>query len=497
METREIQLWDGARHAASLCLCLCLSCLLPTDATAGPPPVITAQPLDQSVLPGGTAVFTVTVTSGTMLSYQWYQEGGSVPEQLRVLAGETTDVLTLTNVGPADLGTYFVEVKNAGGAVTSRHASLALLTPDIVPIGMAETYTTDEDVPLQVPAPGVLANDTGGVNGALHAIVLTDVTQGRLVFNPDGQFAYLPNANFFGSDQFTYVPYNGTVAGNPVVVTINVLPVDDPPIANNDTVNLEEDGSENVRVLDNDLDPEGASLTVIAAYTTNGTAIVNNSGSGGRVRFTPAPNFSGVVVFSYVVTDGTLSATGLATVTVAPVNDAPVATDDTYATVENRELVIPAAGVGADGLNGAGVLANDTDIEGDALSAVLVSTVSHGALTLSSDGSFRYMPEANFSGVDSFTYHATDGPAAGNVATVNLLVVPAKTPTAITSQRMTPAGFELQIAGKASVTCVIWASPNLRDWSPISTNVLTGGAWVFTDPETFKHDARFYRVESR
>lgn len=62
---------------------------------------------------------------------------------------------------------------------------------------------------------------------------------------------------------------------------------------------------------------------------------------------------------------------------------------------------------------------------------------------------------------------------------------------------MTPAGFELQIAGKASVTCVIWASPNLRDWSPISTNVLTGGAWVFTDPETFKHDARFYRVESR
>lgn len=129
-----------------------------------------------------------------------------------------------------------------------------------------------------------------------------------------------------------------------------------------------------------------------------------------------------MVVFSYVVTDGTLSATGLATVTVAPVNDAPVANDDTYATVENRELVIPAAGVGADGLNGAGVLANDTDIEGDALSAVLVSTVSHGALTLNSDGSFRYTPEANFSGVDSFTYHATDGPAAGNVATVNLLV---------------------------------------------------------------------------
>lgn len=162
METREIQLWDGARHAASLCLCLCLSCLLPTDATAGPPPVITAQPLDQSVLPGGTAVFTVTVTSGTMLSYQWYQEGGSVPEQLRVLAGQTTDVLTLTNVGPADLGILCGSEKRRR-RVTSRHASLALLTPDIVPIGMAETYTTDEDVPLQVPAPGVLANDTGGL----------------------------------------------------------------------------------------------------------------------------------------------------------------------------------------------------------------------------------------------------------------------------------------------------------------------------------------------
>src|SRR5204862_307510 len=69
-----------------------------------------------------------------------------------------------------------------------------------------------------------------------------------------------------------------------------------------------------------------------------------------------------------------------------------------------------------------GVLANDTDVENSPLTAVLVSGPSQGALTLSSDGSFTYTPNADYNGADSFTYMANDGQANSNVATVSLTV---------------------------------------------------------------------------
>jgi len=71
-----------------------------------------------------------------------------------------------------------------------------------------------------------------------------------------------------------------------------------------------------------------------------------------------------------------------------------------------------------------GVLTNDSDPENDPLTAVLVSNVSNGNLTLNSDGSFSYTPNANFNGSDSFTYTANDGTASSNVATVTITVNP-------------------------------------------------------------------------
>ena len=71
-----------------------------------------------------------------------------------------------------------------------------------------------------------------------------------------------------------------------------------------------------------------------------------------------------------------------------------------------------------------GVLSNDTDVDGDPLTAVLVSTTSNGALTLNADGSFTYTPNANFNGTDTFTYRANDGTGNSNLATVTLTVNP-------------------------------------------------------------------------
>jgi VCBS repeat-containing protein len=94
------------------------------------------------------------------------------------------------------------------------------------------------------------------------------------------------------------------------------------------------------------------------------------------------------------------------------VNDTPVAANDSYLAVEDMPLTVTAAGV----------LDNDSDVDGTALSAVLVSGPAHGTLTLDASGSFTYTPDANYHGADSFTYEAHDGSAESNVATVSLTI---------------------------------------------------------------------------
>src|SRR2546426_7965876 len=121
----------------------------------------------------------------------------------------------------------------------------------------------------------------------------------------------------------------------------------------------------------------------------------------------PAPNFNGTDSFTYKASDGQAqSGVATVTITVTPVNDAPVATkDDSYTTPEDIELTVSPPGV----------LANDSDVDGDILSAVLVRGPSHGTLTLNGDGSLVYMPALNFNGTDSFTYKASDGQAQSGV----------------------------------------------------------------------------------
>jgi hypothetical protein len=107
------------------------------------------------------------------------------------------------------------------------------------------------------------------------------------------------------------------------------------------------------------------------------------------------------------------------------VNDPPVAINDYYTTVENTALYVPAPGV----------LGNDTDPEGDSLTAVMVSTVSNGTLTLNANGSFIYTPNPQFNGTDSFTYKANDGNAdsAGTATVIIEVTAPVNQPPVATA----------------------------------------------------------------
>ncbi|PYK96119.1 MAG: hypothetical protein DME19_20780 [Verrucomicrobia bacterium] len=122
------------------------------------------------------------------------------------------------------------------------------------------------------------------------------------------------------------------------MVSITVTPVNDPPIAVNDTTNTLEDTSVSINVLANDSDPEGSPLTIVAATTTNGTVSI----IGTNLLFSPATNFNGFLYLFYTISDGTNTASANVLVTVTPVNDPPVAANDSYSTAPETLLTVPA-----------------------------------------------------------------------------------------------------------------------------------------------------------
>lgn len=266
----------------------------------------------------------------------------------------------------------------------------------------------DEDTALEVAAPGVLGNDSDADGDPLTAILGSDPTNGTLALNANGSFSYTPGANYHGVDSFTYKANDGSADSEVATVTITVNAVNDAPVADAQTGSTDEDVPVGLTLSGSDVD--GDSLTfAVALPPSHGTW----SGVPPALTYTPDPNFSGSDSFTFVVNDGVVdSAPATVTIEVFPVNDVPAAADDTYAVDEDAVLNVPATGV----------LGNDSDVDGDSLTAVPVSGPSNGTLALAANGSFNYAPNANFHGADAFTYRASDGTADSDIATVTVTV---------------------------------------------------------------------------
>ncbi len=186
------------------------------------------------------------------------------------------------------------------------------------------------------------------------------------------------------------------------------------PVATNDSYIINENTLLNIAapgLLANDTAAAGKILSAgLVTNVKNGTLILETNGS---FIYVPDLDFHGIDTFRYIVNDGSLSSNiADVTITVKQINHAPVAKNDAYSVNENSTLII----------SGHGVLANDTDADGNTLSAVLVSTVSNGVLGLNPNGSFTYTPNVNFHGTDSFTYKANDGISDSNMASVVITV---------------------------------------------------------------------------
>jgi hypothetical protein len=316
-------------------------------------------------------------------------------------AGGVATYQPALNYSGPDTFDYTLSDGNGGTAVAS--VSLTVLAVNDAPVAKADAGSTNEDQAVTVD---VLANDSDLEGDTLTVSTFTNPTKGALSWS-GGKVTYTPNANTSGTDTFSYTVSDGKGGSSTATVTVTVAALNDPPAAIADAVTTAEDTTADFAVLANDTDPEGDPLTLLAVTqpATGGTTSV----SGNLVHFVPTPDFAGTSTFSYTVADGKGgSATATVTVTVSAVNDAPVAFDDAVGTAEDVAVQIA-------------VLLNDVDADGNTLSVTGQTSPSNGAVTLAA-GIFKYTPNKNYVGDDSFSYTVSDGKGGTDTATVSITV---------------------------------------------------------------------------
>lgn len=260
----------------------------------------------------------------------------------------------------------------------------------------------------------------GDVGGPTHGTVTVDNATGAITYTADDGYEGTDSFVVSATDANDGLHFHGLLSlfrpfsahTDSVVVSVNVDTLNDAPVAEDDSYAVAEDGTlTGSGLLDNDTDD--GDLTVVSESKTTEKGGAVTLADDGSFTYKPAENFNGTDTFAYTVTDSAgLTDTATVTVTVTPVNDAPVAGDDRY-TVTGHELKV----------SGPGLLANDTDVDGDALTVVPgnITSENGGSVILRSDGSFEYRPAAgNTLGQDSFTYTVRDAAGLEDTATVNL-----------------------------------------------------------------------------
>ncbi|MFK7755460.1 MAG: Ig-like domain-containing protein, partial [Flavobacteriales bacterium] len=298
-------------------------------------------------------------------------------------------------------------------------------TGNAPPVADADSGTVSED-----DTDGVIINVLDGdtdPEGALDedSVTITDEPDnGTATVNVDGTVTYIPSANFNGTDTFEYQVCDDEGSCDTETVTVTVTPVNDAPVADNDSASVDQDGSVDIDVLDNDsdpLDPQGnvddSSVTIITD-PTNGDVTVNPDGT---ITYEPDPGYSGPDSFVYEVCDEGFPAPGglcdqaTVTITVNEVNESPIAVDDEDSTQEDTDVTTD-------------VLDNDSD-PGGALNPTTVTILTdptNGDVTVNPDGTITYTPDAGFLGEDTYVYQVCDNgvpaPVECDDATVTITV---------------------------------------------------------------------------
>jgi CSLREA domain-containing protein len=365
-----------------------------------------APTVDSPICVGATRVSGTSAEAPVTTTIEVFKNGVSVGTTTVALGGTWTKTGLVALVA----GDLIKARATATGKSTSADSNVVTVSVcNTAPVANDDAYSTGEDNPLNVAAPGVLVNDTDADGNTLTAVLDSGpANAASFTLNANGSFDYTPSPDFNGTDSFTYHANDGTANSNTATVTITVNPVNDAPVAEDDTATVVEDsGATAIDVLANDDDADGNTLTVSSVTDpANGTAVDNDTG----VSYTPDANYCGADTFDYTVADGNGGTdTATVSVTVTCANDAPNAAADTATVDEDSAATI------------IDVLDNDTDADGDGLVVSSVTDPANGT-AVDNDSDVSYTPDANFCGTDTFDYTVSDGNGGTDTATVTVTV---------------------------------------------------------------------------
>ncbi|HSX50028.1 MAG TPA: retention module-containing protein, partial [Cellvibrio sp.] len=301
---------------------------------------------------------------------------------------------------------FTVTISDGNGGTTTSTVTVGVAAVNDLPVAQDLSLTTDEDVAVNGQ---IIATDVDG--DTLGYAVTTGPTNGSVVLNAaTGAFVYTPNTNYNGNDSFTVTISDGNGGTTTSTVTVGVNPLNDAPVAADLSLTTDEEVAVNGQISASDIDGDTLAYA-ITGNPTNGTVTLNVS--TGAFVYTPNTNFNGNDSFEVTISDGKGgTTTSTVTVGVNPVNDAPVALDDTATTDENTAVTIV-------------VRANDTDIDGDSLTVTGVTQGANGSVVIDTiTKNPIYTPNSGFSGTDTFTYTVEDGQGGSATATVTVTVNP-------------------------------------------------------------------------
>lgn len=308
-----------------------------------------------------------------------------------------------TDYHGSDSFTY--QLIDVDGDTDDATVSITISSVNDTPIANNDVVSTSQDVDIDI---SILANDTGLGDGVNSLTVTSTPANGSTTINGDNTITYSPNTGYTGNNSFSYEVCDNDGQCASALVTITIDNQDDQPDAVEDNVSVDEDDQVTISVLANDLDLyDGGLIVTITSDPANGNSIVNIDNT---ITYTPVANYYGSDVLTYQVCDGDGDCSSAnVNITVNSVNDIVDAVDDLFSVNEDASL-------------NENVLTNDLNLGDGGIETSIVANVTHGSLSLSSNGTFTYTPDANYYGFDSFTYKLTDANNDTDNATVTLTV---------------------------------------------------------------------------
>ncbi|GAA4594007.1 putative repeat protein (TIGR01451 family) [Actinoplanes octamycinicus] len=338
-----------------------------------------------------------------------------------VLAGGTVAYTPAAGWAGDDPFTYTITDVWGG----SDSAVVTVRTPNAGPVALDDAAAVDTGGTVTVP---VTANDSDPNGDPLTVVAVTDPHQGTLSF-AGGGITFSPLLTVVGLVTFTYTVSDGqaTTTAQLTVDVANAVPT-----ASDDLATVAYAGAVTVPVLGNDQDINGDTLGVVSTGPA-GHGTVSISGRDVVYQATD-PGFSGTDTFDYTIDDNR-NGRATATVTVLVANAPPVVADVVTSTAYRTAKPLP-------------VLAGAADPNGDPLSVIGATDPAHGVVVRNPDGTLTYMPDAGWSGSDSFTFTVGDNRGGTDTGTVTVVVAnapPVARPDAVTLPAGLPATIDVLV----------------------------------------------------